>query len=74
MEWFILNGNIEWDEEGEYTHTEGKKETVIDYAIVDDEVWRSVNKLEVGNFIDSDNFPLIVTLVTGVEKIKRKRK
>ena len=35
MGWFILNGNIEGKEEGEYTRTERKKRTVIDYVIVD---------------------------------------
>ena len=62
MGWFILNGNTEGDEEGEYTRLEGDKGTVIDYVIGDDEIRERIVRLEVGNLIDSDPFPIIVTV------------
>lgn len=36
--WGILNRNIKGDEEGEYTYTGGKENTVIDYVIGNGEV------------------------------------
>lgn len=36
--WGILNGCMDGDEEGEYTFTGGKENTVIDYVIGDEKV------------------------------------
>ena len=45
MGWFILNGNTEGDEEGEYTRLEADKETVIDYVIGDDGMRKKVVRI-----------------------------
>jgi hypothetical protein len=37
--WEVLNGNKQRDEEGEWTYIGSKGETVIDYAIVNEEAW-----------------------------------
>ncbi|XP_024887566.1 trichohyalin-like [Temnothorax curvispinosus] len=56
----ILNGGTKGDEEGEYTYTGGRGEIVIDYIIGDEEVREKVERLEVGERIDSDHHPLIL--------------
>ena len=66
-----MNGNIEGDEEGEYTRLEGDKGTVINYAIGDDEIKERIVRLEVGDHIDSHHFPIIQTLRGKRKKEKR---
>ncbi|XP_024878641.1 trichohyalin-like [Temnothorax curvispinosus] len=67
----ILNGGTKGDEEGEYTYTGGRGETVIDYIIGDEEVREKVERLEVGERIDSDHHPLILW-VRGSSKRREK--
>lgn len=38
--WRIFNGNVRGDEEGEYTFTGGRGNTVIDYVLVRERVER----------------------------------
>ena len=59
--WFICNGNMEGDEEGEITFA-GKGKTVIDYILAEEGIRRLLDGMEVGNEIGSDNFPVIPTL------------
>jgi len=47
--WSIWNGNIIGDEEGEYTFTGGKGNTVIDYVIGDEETRGRIRKMKMGN-------------------------
>lgn len=56
----ILNGRVRRDEEGEFTFTGGKGPTVIDYVIGNGEVEKRVERLRVGDKIDSDHHPLEV--------------
>lgn len=51
----ILNGCIKGDEEGEYTFTGGKRNTVIDYAIGDLEVRKRIENIRIGDRVDSDH-------------------
>lgn len=51
----ILNGRLRGDEEGEFTFTGGKGPTVIDYVIGNREVEKRVERLRVGDKIDSDH-------------------
>ncbi|XP_024891322.1 trichohyalin-like, partial [Temnothorax curvispinosus] len=69
----ILNGGTKGDEEGEYTYTGGRGETVIDYIIGDEEVREKVERLEVGERIDSDHHPLILW-VKGSSKRRQRRR
>ncbi|XP_068994227.1 trichohyalin-like [Neodiprion pinetum] len=72
--WAIMNGNMEGDEEGEFTYVEGAGATVIDYAIGDIEVRYRVKRIEIGDRVDSDHQPVIVWLrgaVTRTRKGKR---
>ena len=53
---------------------EGDKGTVIDYVIEDDEIRERIVTLEVGDHIDSDHSPIIVTLRGKRKKEKRLNK
>lgn len=55
--WEIFNGNIKGAEEGEYTFTGGKGNTVIDYVIGEGEVKGKIERMRIGNRIDSDHQP-----------------
>ena len=46
--WFICNGNLEGDTEGEITFA-GVGETVIDYILAEEEIRRMLDRMEVGN-------------------------
>lgn len=52
--WGILNRSIKGDEEGEYTYTGGKKNTVIDYVIGNGEVREKIRMMRIGDRIESD--------------------
>lgn len=56
----ILNGRVRGDEEEEFTFTGGKGLTVTDYVIGNGEVETRVERLRVGDKIDSDHHPLEV--------------
>ncbi|XP_036148302.1 uncharacterized protein LOC118647446 [Monomorium pharaonis] len=72
-EWFVINGSIEGDEEGEWTYTEARGESIIDYVLGDEEVVEEVTKLEIGEKIDSDHYPVIVW-IKGKEVKERRGK
>lgn len=69
--WGILNGCKDGDEEGEYTFTRGKENTVIDYVIGDEEVRERVGKLRIGERVDSDHHPVEVWIKRGDRKERR---
>jgi len=58
--WSIFNGNMRGDEEGEFTFTEGKGYTVIDYVIGDEDVRGRIKRMRIGDKIDSDHHPVEV--------------
>lgn len=60
--WCIFNRNVKGDEEGEYTFTGEKGCTVIDYIIGEGEVKDRVERMKVGDKIDSDHHPVEVWL------------
>ncbi|XP_046605019.1 uncharacterized protein LOC124297751 [Neodiprion virginianus] len=69
--WAIMNGNIEGDEEGEFTYVGGAGVTVIDYAIGDIEVRDRVKRIEIGDRVDSDHHPVIVWLRGAVARTRK---
>jgi hypothetical protein len=44
--WEVLNGNKQGDEEGEWTYIGSRRETVIDYGIVNEEAWEKYKNSE----------------------------
>lgn len=55
-----MNGNIEGDEEGGYTFTGGRGETVIDYVIENKKVRREITKMKIGEEVDSVHYPVVI--------------
>jgi len=70
--WMIFNGNIKGDEEGEFTYTGGKGETVIDYVIRERELKEEIKKMEIGDKVESDHHPIIVWIKGKVEREERR--
>ena len=58
----ILNGNMDGDWEGEFTHVDHKSESVIDYATANDRAWPKIESFVIGTMENSDHFPLETTL------------
>jgi len=50
----------EYDEGAEYTFTGGRGNTVIDYVIGDKEIRGKMNRMRIGERIDSDHHPIEV--------------
>ena len=71
--WFICNGNSRGDEEGEITFT-GRGDTGIDYILAEERIRRLMVKLEVGNEIGSEHFPVVTTLRGKGKKRDRRGK
>lgn len=69
----IFNESIKGDEEGEFTFTEGKENTVIDLVIDDREVKQRVELvwMVIGDRIDSDHHPVKVWIKGKGEKETR---
>jgi len=69
--WGILNGCTKGDEEGEYTFTGGKGNTVIDYIIGNEDVRANVENLIVGDRVDSDHHPVEVWIKGREQRTKK---
>lgn len=72
--WSIFNGDMKGDEEGEYTFTGGKGCTVIDYAIEDSEVKDKINRMRIGDRMDSDHHPIKLWIGEQVGEGKERKK
>jgi len=58
--WVIWNGDIKGDGEGEWTYTGGRGESVIDYVLGEVGTKEYVEKMEIGDQVDSDHYPVVV--------------
>lgn len=56
--WFILNGDMRQDEEGEWIYTGGRGDSVIDYVIGDIRVKERIDRMIVEEKIDSNHHPI----------------
>lgn len=72
--WSILNGSIKGDEEGEFTYIGGREETVIDYIIGDDKMREKIERVEIGEEVDSDHQPVIAWIKGSMNKGGRKQR
>lgn len=66
--WGILNGR---GKEGEFTFTGGRGESVIDYVIEEEKVRK---RMEVGDSVESDHHPLVVSLERKGERVRKRRR
>lgn len=53
--WKIGNGNMRGDEVGELTYEGGKGTSVVDYLVVNQDVWDRISRLKVGERVQSDH-------------------
>jgi len=58
----------EGDEEGNWTYTGGRGESVIDYILGVEERREEIERLEVGDKVDSDHHPVVVWMKGGEDK------
>lgn len=66
-----MNGSVDGDVNEEYTYTGGRGDTVIDYALMDEEGWKWVEKMEIEDKVDSDHQPMVVWLRGDGERGER---
>ncbi|XP_024867350.1 uncharacterized protein LOC112451550, partial [Temnothorax curvispinosus] len=74
--WAIFNGGIRGDEEGEWTYTGGRGESVIDYVLGDRRTREKVERVVVEEKVDSDHQPVTAWVegwVEGMDKGKEGR-
>ena len=69
--WSILNGNIQGDEEGEWTYVGSRGSSVIDYVIVNVEARDEIMYFKLEERIESDHMPLKIEL-EAVSEMKQK--
>jgi len=72
--WWVLNGEIRGDEEGTWTFSGGRGESVIDYVLVNEDIEEEVVQLVVGDNIESDHHPLVVQLREKGSERKKENK
>ncbi|XP_029054555.2 eukaryotic translation initiation factor 3 subunit A-like [Osmia bicornis bicornis] len=75
--WEIMNGNIRRDEEGEFTYTGARGNTVIDYVIAEEQGKERMKRMGIGDKIDSDHHPIILKMEgwgVGKEEEKERKK
>jgi len=70
----ILNGCTIGDEEGEFTFTGGKGNTVIDYVLEDEEMRERVINLKIGERTDSDHQPVVMRIEKDNRNRRRERR
>lgn len=61
-----MNGGVRGDEKGEYTYTGGRGESVIDYVVIREEDKKEVRNMEIGDNVESDHHPLIISMTEGM--------
>lgn len=71
--WSILNGSVKGDEEGEFTYVEGR-ETVIDYIIGNENIREKIEKLKIGEEVDSDHLPMIASIKESKNRGQRRQR
>ena len=59
--WGILNGSTVGDAEGQYTYVGTRGHSVIDYAIINDEMWKYTEDFYVHERVESDHVPIIIS-------------
>ena len=57
---YVLNGSVEGDEEGDFTYIGPRGRTTLDYVLVNEHGKQTVERMEIGSRIDSDHMPLVM--------------
>jgi len=64
-DWHILNGRSRGDWEGEYTYVGARGSSIIDYAMVNDNICDRIVEFRIDVRVDSNHMPLNLTLEEG---------
>jgi hypothetical protein len=56
--WEVLNGNKQGDDEEKWTYIDIRRETVLDYGIVNEEIWERVQEFRIGERSESDHLEI----------------
>jgi len=56
------------DENGKLTYIGGRGESVVDYILINQKAWNKIEKMKIGNRVQSDHQPLEVEI-----RIKKER-
>jgi len=64
--WDIANGNMKGDENGKLTYIGERGESMVDYVLVNQKAWDKIEKMKIGNRVESDYQPLEVDI--GIQK------
>lgn len=65
---------MQGDEEGKKTFIGKKGNSVIDFAICNDEAWNEIHKMKIGDRTESNHRPIEITLERQIERKKNKDK
>lgn len=69
----IFNGCNKGDEKGEFTFTAGRGNTVIDYIIGEKRMWDRIERIKVGEKVDSDHQLVEVWIKATTKKRENKK-
>lgn len=65
--WFILNGDVEGDEEGDWTYTGGRGESIIDYVLLEEKGREGKRRMEIAENVKFRPSP-VDSMAEGKEK------
>jgi len=63
--WMIMNGRTEADKEGDWMYIGGRRESVIDYILGEEEIREEMGYLEIRDRIESDHHSVIAWMRKG---------
>lgn len=73
MGWGIFNGCTRGNEQGEYTFTGRRENTVTDYIVREIKVWDKIEEMRVGDKVDSDHLRIEVWIERRRKERGKKR-
>lgn len=69
--WEILNGNMEGDEEGEFTFIGAQGNSMIDYILIDTKIKEEIQNFRIEERVESDHLPMVVEIYGEVTHEKQ---
>lgn len=69
--WEILNGNMEGDEEGEFTFIGAQGNSVIDYILADTKMKEEIQNFRIDERVESDLLPMVVEIYGDLTQEKQ---
>lgn len=60
--WYIMNGNVKGDWEGDFTYVGPRGSSLIDYVLINDNIVDKIEEFKVDVSVDSDHMPLCIRI------------